>query len=126
MALLIRPTSAFNEQNSSLIQKKLQKILASSSEHCCVIDLATIHSINNYGLITLVALRRIAKSNGCQLYLMNLNDSVKYCMELTGLDRIFEVKQKVRNGNYTQLVVSSRRGEERITRTVEDTLTTTF
>ncbi|NEQ38171.1 MAG: STAS domain-containing protein [Okeania sp. SIO3I5] len=103
MALLIRPAGAFNEQNSSLIQKKLQKTLASRSEHCCVIDLATIDSINNHGLITLVALRRIANSNGCKLYLMNLNDPVKYCLELTGLDRIFEVKQRVRNRNYAKI-----------------------
>ncbi|NET17001.1 MAG: STAS domain-containing protein [Okeania sp. SIO1H6] len=94
MALLIRPSSDFNKKNSSLLQKKLQKTLATSSEHCCVVDLATINSINNYGLMTLFALHRIARNNDCKLYLMNLNDSVKYCLELTGLDGIFEVKQK--------------------------------
>ena len=94
MALLIRPSDDFNQKNSSLLQKKLQKILATRSEHCCVVDLASLNSINNYGLMTLFALGRIARKNDCNLYLINLNDSVKYCLELTGLDQIFEVKQK--------------------------------
>ncbi|MEM1171494.1 MAG: STAS domain-containing protein [Cyanobacteria bacterium P01_H01_bin.35] len=99
MALLIRPSNEFNQKNSSLLQKKLQKVLTSRSEHCCVVDLASLNSINNYGLMTLFALRRIAKNNDCNIYLMNLNDSVKYCLELTGLDQIFEVKQKSRKIN---------------------------
>ena len=95
MALLIRPSDNFNQKNSFLLQKQLERILTTRSEHCCVVDLATLNSINNYGLMTLVALDRIAKKNNCHLYLINLNDSVKYCLELTGLDRRFEVKQEV-------------------------------
>ena len=95
MALLIRPSDDFNQKNSFLLQKKLEKILTTKSENYCVVDLATLSSINNYGLMTLVALHRIARKNNCHLYLINLNDSVKYCLELTGLDRRFEVKQEV-------------------------------
>ncbi len=96
MALLIRPSNDFNKKNSSLLQKNLQKILSTRSEHCCVVDFASLNYINNYGLMTLFALRRITRNNDCNLYLINLNDSVKYCLELTGLDKIFEIKQKSR------------------------------
>ncbi|MEB3339826.1 STAS domain-containing protein [Okeania sp.] len=95
MALLIRPSDNFNQKNSFLLQKQLEKILTTRSENYCVVDLATLNSINNYGLMTLVALHRIARKNNCHLYLINLNDSVKYCLELTGLDRRFEIKQEV-------------------------------
>ncbi|NEP06414.1 MAG: STAS domain-containing protein [Okeania sp. SIO4D6] len=78
MALLIRLLGDFNKKKSSLLQQKLKQILSNSSEHCCLVDLATIHSINNYGLVTLVTLHRIAKKNNCNLYLINLNDTVKY------------------------------------------------
>ncbi|MDY7003407.1 MAG: STAS domain-containing protein [Cyanobacteriota bacterium] len=104
MALLIRPLGDFNKKKSSLLQQKLKHILANSSEHCCVVDLATIHSINNYGLVTLVTLHRIAKKNGCNLYLINLSDPVKYYLELTGLDKKFNIKQNVKDVNYTQVV----------------------
>lgn len=104
MALLIRPLSDFNKKNSSLLQQKFKQTLANKSEHCCVVDLATLDFINNYGLMTLVALHRIAYNHGCKLYLMNLNDSVKYCLELTGLDRKFEVRQNLKNVSYTQVV----------------------
>ena len=104
MALLIRPLSDFNQRNSSLLQRKLKQILINNSEHCCVVDLATIDCISNYGLMTLVALHRIANNNGCNLYLINLNDSVQYCLELTGLDRKFQVKKNVEKFSYTQVV----------------------
>ncbi|MGB3512587.1 MAG: STAS domain-containing protein [Microcoleaceae cyanobacterium] len=101
MALVIRPLSDFNQRNSSVLQKKLKKVLATRSENCCVVDLATIDVISNYGLMTLVALHRIAETNGCNLYLMNLNDSVKYCLELTGLDHKFEVRHNRKKLAYT-------------------------
>jgi len=104
MAILIRPLGSFNKKSSFLLQQKLKKVLAIKSEHCCVVDLATIKSINNYGLMTLVALHRIANKKGCNLYLMNLNDSVKYCLELTGLDGKLAISQNSMNVNYTQVV----------------------
>lgn len=104
MAILIRPLENFNKQNSSLLQQKLEKVLAIRTEHCCVIDLATIKSINNFGLMTLVTLHRIANQKGCNLYLMNLNDSVKYCLELTGLDKKLEIKHNAMGFNYSQVV----------------------
>ncbi|MGK7920519.1 MAG: STAS domain-containing protein [Trichodesmium sp.] len=104
MAILIRPVGNLNKKNSFLLQQKLKKVLAMKSEHCCVVDLATIKSINNFGLMTLVALHRIADKQGCNLYLMNLNDSVQYCLEVTGLDRILAIKQSSLNVNYNQVV----------------------
>ena len=103
MAILIRPLSDFNQRNSSLLQKRLKQSLATRSERSCVVDLATIDSISNYGLMTLVALHRIAQNNGCNLYLMNLNDSVKYCLELTGLDQKFQVKQNQEKFTYSEV-----------------------
>lgn len=100
MALLIRPLGDFNKKKSYLLQQKLKQMLANNSESCCVVDLASINSINNYGLVTLVTLHRIAKKNDCKLYLINLNDSVKYYLELTGLDTKFNIKQSVKNVQY--------------------------
>ncbi|MDJ0556921.1 MAG: STAS domain-containing protein [Microcoleaceae cyanobacterium MO_207.B10] len=102
MAILIRLFSDFNQRNSALLQKRLKKSLATKSERSCVVDLGTIDSISNYGLMTLVALHRIAHNNGCNLYLMNLNDSVKYCLEVTGLDQRFQIKQNQGEFSYSQ------------------------
>ncbi len=91
MTMVIRPEGDLDLKNSSLLQQQFARSLAEESLRCCAIDLEAVNFINNFGLMTLTSLRHLAKENGCRLYLLNLKESVKYIMEVTGVHREFKI-----------------------------------
>lgn len=91
MTIVIRPEGDLDLKNSSLLQQQFARSLAEESVRCCTIDLEAVNFINNFGLMTLISVGRLAKENGCRLYLLNLKESVKYIMEVTGVDRQFKI-----------------------------------
>jgi anti-anti-sigma factor len=91
MTVIIRPQGDLDLKNSSLLQQQFARSLAEESVRCCAIDLEAVNFINNFGLMTLVSLQRLARENGCRLYLLNLKDSVKYLMEITGILMEFKI-----------------------------------
>lgn len=91
MTVVIRPEGDLDLKNSSLLQQQFARSLAEESVRCCAIDLEAVNFINNFGLMTLISLRHLAKENGCRLYLLNLKESVKYIMEVTGVHREFKI-----------------------------------
>jgi len=91
MTIVIRPQGDLDLKNSSLLQQQFARSLAEDSVRCCAIDLEAVNFINNFGLMTLVSLHRLAREKGCRLYLLNLKDSVKYLMEITGVHGDFKI-----------------------------------
>ena len=91
MTIIIRPQGDLDLKNSSLLQQQFARSLAKESVRCCAIDLEAVNFINNFGLMTLVSLQRLAREKGCRLYLLNLKESVKYIMEITGILMEFKI-----------------------------------
>ncbi len=91
MTIVIRPQGDLDLKNSSLLQQQFARAIAEEPVRCYAIDLEAVNFINNFGLMTLVSLHRLAREKGCRLYLLNLKESVKYIMEITGILMEFKI-----------------------------------
>ncbi len=66
-------------------------VLSQRDSSTLVLDLAQVDCIDAGGLGVLVGLRAGARTNGIQLKLMNVTNRVQQVLELTNLDRVFEI-----------------------------------
>jgi anti-anti-sigma factor len=60
-----------------------------------ILDLAGVSIVDAGGLGAMLELREQAKSKGIRFELMNLNKWVRYVLEVSRLDSVFEVKSEV-------------------------------
>ena len=60
-----------------------------------ILDLAGVNLVDAGGLGVMLQLREQAKSRGIRFELMNLNKWVRYVLEVSRLDSVFEVKPEV-------------------------------
>jgi len=60
-----------------------------------ILDLAGVNLVDAGGLGVMLQLREQAKSRGIRFELMNLNKWVRYVLEVSRLDSVFEVKSEV-------------------------------
>ena len=60
-----------------------------------ILDLADVNLLDAGGLGVLLQLREQAKSRGIRFELMNLNKWVRYVLELSRLDSVFEIRPEV-------------------------------
>lgn len=60
-----------------------------------ILDLAGVSIVDAGGLGAMLELREQAKSRGIRFELMNLNKWVRYVLEISRLDSVFEVKSEV-------------------------------
>lgn len=60
-----------------------------------ILDLAGVNIVDAGGLGAMLELREQAKSKGIRFELMNLNKWVRYVLEVSRLDSVFEVKSEV-------------------------------
>lgn len=58
---------------------------------CVSVDLAGVSYIDTSGLATLVEAERIARKQGTRLILGGVHDQPRYLLEITHLDRLFEM-----------------------------------
>ncbi|HKB67838.1 MAG TPA: STAS domain-containing protein [Pyrinomonadaceae bacterium] len=60
-----------------------------------ILDLAGVNLVDAAGLGVMLELREQAKSRGIRFELMNLNKWVRYVLELSRLDSVFEMRSEV-------------------------------
>jgi anti-sigma B factor antagonist len=60
-----------------------------------ILDLAGVNIVDAGGLGALLEMREQAESKGIRFELMNLNKWVRYVLEVSRLDSVFEVKSEV-------------------------------
>ena len=90
-AILFRPQGNLDLKGSCRLKQIVDKIILQSQNLYWIIDLAFVNQINNFGLTTLVVVHKIAKTRGCKLYLLNLQDDLEVVFQITGLDQKFNV-----------------------------------
>lgn len=77
-------------ENSGEMRTTLSKALSMKPAKLCV-DLSGVSYIDTSGLATLVEADRIAHKQGTRLILGGIHDQPRYLLEITHLDRLFEM-----------------------------------
>ncbi len=90
-AILFRPQGNLDLKGSYRLKQIVDKLIFQSKNLYWIIDLALVNKINNFGLTTLVVVRKIAEKRGCKLYLLNLQDDIEVVFQITGLDKEFKI-----------------------------------
>ena len=89
--ILLRPQGNLDLKGSYRLKQIADKLIYKSPKCYWIIDMALVNKINNFGLTTLIIVRKIAHQRGCKLYLLNLQDEIQLIFQLTGFDREFEI-----------------------------------
>lgn len=90
-AILFRPQGNLDLKRSYQLQQIVDKLIDKTRNFYCIIDMGFVNKINNFGLTTLVIIRKISEKRGCLLYLFNIQDDIQLVLQLTGLDQKFNV-----------------------------------
>jgi anti-sigma B factor antagonist len=77
-------------ENSGEMRTALRNALRSKPAALSV-DLSAVTYIDTSGLATLVEADRIARKQGSRLILSGIHDQPRYLLEITHLDRLFEM-----------------------------------
>lgn len=89
---LLRPQRDLDLKGGSLLHQKVSNLITQGGRnHCWIIDMSRVKTVNNFGLMTLMAIRKIALKQGCQLYLFNLQEELELIFEVTGFDQQFDI-----------------------------------
>ncbi|MEA5469136.1 MULTISPECIES: STAS domain-containing protein [unclassified Spirulina] len=95
MNIVLRPQRDLDIRGASLLQQKVVNLMPVPENSCWAIDLVQVNTIDHFGLTALMAVRRAAKQHQCQFYLLNLKQPVRYMLEITELDREFNIVESL-------------------------------
>jgi len=90
-AIVFKPQGNLDLKGSYRLKQIVDKLILQTKNLYLIIDLALVNQINNFGLTTLVVVRKIAAKRGCKLYLLNVQDDIQLTFQITGLDQEFKI-----------------------------------
>ncbi len=89
--ILFRPQGNLDLKGSYRLKQIVDKLIYKNRNCYWIIDMALVNKVNNFGLNTLIIVRKLAHQRGCKLYLLNLQDEIQLIFQLTGFDGQFEI-----------------------------------
>ncbi|MGB3513796.1 MAG: STAS domain-containing protein [Microcoleaceae cyanobacterium] len=90
-AILFRPQGNLDLKGSYRLKQIVDRLIYKTQNCYWIIDMALVNKVNNFGLTTLILIRKLAHQRGCRLYLLNLQDEIQLLFQLTGLDKEFKI-----------------------------------
>ncbi|MEC4983275.1 MAG: STAS domain-containing protein [Oscillatoria sp. PMC 1068.18] len=87
----IAPSGYVNAANATQFQEELTAVVGKPGISMIVVDMAEVEFIDSAGLMVLVTGLRLAKSLGRRLFLCSVGASVRIVLELSQLDRAFDI-----------------------------------
>lgn len=88
---VIRPLGTLNTSSTLEFEQELTAALTQNTNTILLVDLEEVGSIDSAGLMVLVAGLKLAQKLGHRLVLGKVSPAVKIILEVTQLDRVFEV-----------------------------------
>lgn len=86
----IQSPEILDSQYAMQFHQEIESLIAAGVK-IFLLDLKTVTFISNSGLMALISIWRSARAANCKLMLKSTSHQVKMLLELTGLDRVFEV-----------------------------------
>ncbi|BAI87924.1 MULTISPECIES: STAS domain-containing protein [Arthrospira] len=91
---IIRPQNKLDSQGSEELKKQFLSITY-EPPRLWIIDMSHVEFIDSSGLGALVVAQKTAKKLGCRLVVCHLGDVAKMVLEITQLDRVFEIVDNI-------------------------------
>ncbi|MDJ0735554.1 MAG: STAS domain-containing protein [Nostocaceae cyanobacterium] len=88
---VVTPQGSLNEANALEFQQNLTQALTQNAKSILLVDLKAIESIDSSGLMALVSALKLAQDLGRRLVLGAVSPSVRIILEVTQLDKVFEI-----------------------------------
>lgn len=92
---VIRPLDYLNAATSGEFGRQLTRAIAAPGVVVVLVDLAEVTFIDSAGLMTLVSGLKQAKKMGRRFSLCSVSPGIKMILELSQLDRVFEIFENV-------------------------------
>ncbi len=88
---VVSPQGSLNANNALEFERNLTQALTQNAKSILLVDLKAIESIDSSGLMALVSALKLAQDLGRRLVLGAVSPSVKIILEVTQLDKVFEI-----------------------------------
>ncbi|MEL7038124.1 MAG: STAS domain-containing protein [Cyanobacteria bacterium J06592_8] len=88
--IILQPQSCLDLKGGHVLKEEVQAISANEPK-LWILDLAKVEFIDSSGLGALVTALKLARQRGCRLVLCHPSATVKMILEITQLDRAFEI-----------------------------------
>ncbi|PSB26839.1 STAS domain-containing protein [Stenomitos frigidus] len=90
-AAVIQPLGSLHSGNITTFQYQLNAAVLSEKHSSLLVDMAQVESIDSDGLMALVAALSLSQRLNKRFSLCSISHSVRIILELTQLDRVFEI-----------------------------------
>ncbi len=90
-AAVIQPLGSLNAGNVTVFQHQLDTAVQSEQHSSLLVDMGKVESIDSAGLMALVSALSTAQRLNKRFSLCSVSHSVRIILELTQLDRVFEI-----------------------------------
>lgn len=88
---VVQPNGHINADNAAVLKQQLTETVSSSEYSSLLIDMSRVESLDSAGLMVLVSALTLAQRLNKQFGLFGVSPSVRIVLELTQLDRVFEI-----------------------------------
>ena len=88
--IVLQPQGRLDSQGGKALRQHLNASIPHRNQ-LWIIDLAQVDFMDSAGLVALVTGLKAPLRNGCRLVLCNVQAPVRLVLELTQLDRVFEI-----------------------------------
>lgn len=88
---VVSPSGHINASNAPLFRQELFNILTARQQTALLVDMSNVEMLDSAGLMVLVSALNQAQSANQRFALCNVPSSIRIILELTQLDRAFEI-----------------------------------
>lgn len=92
---VIRPQGGLNTSNVIEFQEQMTTAVAQKGQTIVLVDMEQVESLDSDGLMALVYGLRLAQTLEQRFSLCSVSPSIRIILELTQLDRVFEIFESV-------------------------------
>ncbi|ACK65886.1 anti-sigma-factor antagonist [Rippkaea orientalis PCC 8801] len=90
MLNIVRPSGVLDSTQGINFRKEINHLINNNAT-IIIVDFQNVTFMDSSGLGALVLSLKMAKSHGTKLFLCSINDQIRMLLELTSMDKIFEI-----------------------------------
>ncbi len=87
---ILEPAGLIDNAGGTQLRYEVSELLDAGID-TILIDFTSISFMDSSGLGAIVGILQLVRTKGANLYLCSLNDQVKMIMELTKMDKVFDI-----------------------------------